>query len=61
VSLPGSTGLRRASSARNSRCTFCNCSTFPQVNDHRNDPRVDGARMPPNGTGMAPWRSRSMS
>src|SRR2546430_1562393 len=27
--------LRRASSARNSRCTFCNCSTFPQVNDHR--------------------------
>jgi hypothetical protein len=29
--------------------------------ERRNDPSVDGARTPPNSSGMAPWRSRSMS
>jgi len=32
TSAPGSSGARRASSARNSRCTLPSCSTFPQVN-----------------------------
>jgi hypothetical protein len=35
--------------------------TLPQLNERRNDPSVDGARTPPNGSVMAPWRSRSMS
>jgi hypothetical protein len=61
VSLPGSSGARRASPARNSRFTIPSCSTFPQVNDRRNDPSVDGARIPPNRPGIAPCRSRSRS
>src|SRR5262249_19809215 len=30
-------------------------------NDRRNDPSVDGARIPPNSAGIAPCRSRPMS
>ena len=33
----------------------------PQVNDRRNDPSVEGARIPPNNSGIAPCRSTSMS
>ena len=33
----------------------------PQVNERRNDPSVDGARIPPNNAGIAPCRSRSRS
>ena len=61
VSLPGSSGARRARSASSSRLTFSSCSTFPQVKERRNDPSVDGARIPPNSAGIAPCRSRSMS
>ena len=57
----GQRGVRRASSARNSRCTFSSCRTFPQVNERRNDPSVDGARTPPNSNAIAPCRSTSMS
>ena len=35
--------------------------TLPQVNERRNDPSVDGARTPPNSSGIAPCRSRPMS
>ena len=35
--------------------------TFPQVNGHRNEFSVAGARMRPNRMGTALWRSRSMS
>jgi len=31
------------------------------VNERRNEPSVDGARTPPNRSGMAPWRSRPIS
>ena len=31
------------------------------MNDRRNDPSVDGARIPPNNARMAPCRSTSMS
>jgi hypothetical protein len=61
TSLPGSSGARRARSASSSRFTFPSCSTFPQVNERRNDPSVDGARTPPNSAGLAPCRSRSRS
>jgi hypothetical protein len=53
-------GAWRASSASSSRPAFSSCRTLPQVNERRNDPSVDGARIPPNRSGMAPWRSRSM-
>ena len=42
VSLPGSSGPRPARSSSGSRLTFSSWSTFFQVNDHRNDPSVDG-------------------
>jgi len=58
---PGSSGVRRASSPRNTRCTFPSWSTFPQVKERKNEPSVDGARTPPNSAGIAPCRSRSMS
>jgi hypothetical protein len=61
TSLPGSSGARRASPASTSRLSFSSWSTFPQVNDRRNDPSVDGARIPPNSEGIAPCRSRSRS
>ncbi len=61
MSLPGSSGARQARSASSSRLTFSSCSTFPQVKARRNEPSVDGARIPPNSAGIAPWRSRSMS
>jgi hypothetical protein len=61
TSLPGSSGLRRASSASISRLTFSSCSTLPQVNDRRNEPSVDGARTPPNTAGIAPCRNTSRS
>jgi hypothetical protein len=51
---PGSSGVRRASSASTSRLTFSSCSTFPQVKARKNDPSVDGARTPPDSTGIAP-------
>ena len=60
VSLPGSSGARRRP-ASSSRLTFSSCSTFPQVNARRNDPSVDGARIPPISAGSAPCRSRPMS
>ncbi len=41
--------------------TFSTCSTLPQVKARRNDPSVDGARIPPNSAGMAPCRRRSGS
>ena len=37
------------------------CRTLPQVNERRNDPSVDGARIPPNKSAIAPCRSTSMS
>lgn len=44
-------GRRRQRAAdhpvRNSRRAFCRWLTFPRV-DRRNEPRVDGARTPPN-------------
>lgn len=58
TSLPGSSGAQRASSPRTSRPTLPSWSTFPQVNDRRNDPSVDGARTPPNSMPIAPCRSR---
>ena len=61
VSAPGSSGARRASSASSSRFTFPSCATLPQVNERRNDPSVDGARTPANTSGIAPWRSTSIS
>jgi hypothetical protein len=61
VSLPGSSGARQASRASSSRPTCSSWSTFPQVNDRRNDPSVDGARIPPDKAGIAPCRSRPMS
>ena len=61
TSLPGSSGARRASSPSTARLTLPSWSTFPQVNDRGNDPSVDGARTPPNSTGIAPCRSRSRS
>jgi hypothetical protein len=45
----GSSGARRASSASSNRLTFSSWRTFPQVNERRNDPRVDGARIPSGG------------
>ena len=61
TSLPGSSGVRRASSASSTRLTFSACRAFPQLNERKNDPSVDGARIPPNSAGIAPCRSRSMS
>jgi hypothetical protein len=34
---------------------------LPNVNDRKNDHRIDGARMRSNTAGIAPWRPRSMS
>ena len=62
VSLPGSSGARPARPASSSRLTFSSCSTFPQVNARRNDPSVDGARIPPISAGSTPpGRPRSRS
>jgi hypothetical protein len=36
-------------------------ATRPQVNERRNEPSADGARTPPNSSGIAPRRSRPMS
>jgi len=57
-SSPGAADASRASSRR---ATASSCRTLPQVNDRRNDPSVDGARIPPNTSVMAPYRSTSMS
>ena len=58
---PGSRPARLASSARNSRLTLPSWQTFPQLNERRNDPSVDGARTPSKITRIAPCRSTSMS
>jgi hypothetical protein len=59
VPASGSSGVCAASSRRNLRCTTCSCSPGPWVNERRNVPSVEEARIPPNATGMAPCRSRS--
>ena len=61
LSAPGSSGARLASSASSARLTFSSWRTFPQVKERRNEPSVDGARIPPNSSSIAPCRSRSMS
>src|ERR1039458_2405752 len=61
TAAPGSRGVPAARAPRNFRATASSCRTLPQVNERRNDPSVDGARMPPNTSAMAPCRSTSMS
>jgi hypothetical protein len=57
---PDSNGTHAASSAITRRCTADSWRTLPWSKARRNDPSVDGARMPPNVAGIAPWRNRSM-
>jgi hypothetical protein len=59
-SPPGNSGVRTASSPSTRRPTACGWRTFAWLNARRNDPSVDGARIPPKVAGMAPWRSTSM-
>jgi len=40
---------------------FSSWATFPQVQERRRDPSVDGAGTPPNRASIAPCRSTSMS
>jgi hypothetical protein len=58
---PGSSGARRARSASSNRLSFSTCRTLPQVKERRNDPSVDGARIPANTSPIAPCRRTSMS
>ena len=58
TSAPGSNGASRASSVSSSRAAASSWRTFPQVNERKNEPSVDGARTPPNRSAMAPCRSR---
>ena len=60
-SLPGSSRGSAASAAVRPRCALSSWRTFPQVNARRKEPRVDGARTPPNTVSIAPSRSRPMS
>jgi hypothetical protein len=41
--------------------TLSSCLTWPKVNDRRNVPNVDGARIPPNNRPIPPCRSRPRS
>ena len=58
---PGSSGAADASRVSSRRPTASSWRTLPQVNERRNDPSVDGARIPPNTSVMAPCRRTSMS
>jgi hypothetical protein len=40
---------------------FSSWRTWPNVNERRNVPNVDGARIPVNNRPIPPWRSRSRS
>ena len=56
-----SSGADAASFASSSRLTFCSWRTFPKSNERRNDPSVEGARIPANRSPIAPCRSSSRS
>ncbi len=56
-----STGVVAARPASRRRDTTSSWRTLPQCNPRKNDPRVEGARTPPNSSVIPPWRSTSRS
>jgi len=55
------TGVADASRARGRRATASSWRTLPQEKRPQERPRVDGARIPPNTSVMAPCRRTSTS
>jgi hypothetical protein len=57
-SSPRSAPAARPGRGYCSQLTVSGWRTFPQVYDRRCDPSVDGARIPPNRSGIAPFPGR---
>src|SRR5665648_662346 len=61
VSAPASSGARPARLTSTREATASSWRTWPNVNDRRNVPNVEGARPAVSTRPIPPWRSRSMA